>query len=263
MTVRQNDTGDNSAAADAHDDFTSLLEASSLGAPHVRTEAPPLSADVSRRPSHAAGSGLMERLEQLGTATARYVWAAAVMGASHSAELVAAIAALGAEEAAEAAETLRGARVLTESDEPGGGLEFVHPLIATTIYRTIPPALRIAMHFRASEVVYAAGLGATAAARHLLEVPGEGDPEVVARLREAAREHLRAGAPETARRVLCRALQEPPLPEDRAALLHELAGATSLIHPTATVSSLREAPAHTDQVAEAATVTAQVHRTEA
>lgn len=262
MTVRQNDTGDNSAAADAHDDFASLLEASSLGAPHVRTETPPISADVSRRPPHAVGSGLMERLEQLGTATARYVWAAAVMGASHSAELVAAIAALGAEEAAEAAETLLGARVLTES-EPGGGLEFVHPLIATTIYRTIPPALRIAMHIRASEVVYAAGLGATAAARHLLEVPGEGDPEVVARLREAAREHLRAGAPETARRVLCRALQEPPLPEDRAALLHELAGATSLIHPTATVSSLREAPAHTDRVAEAATVSAQVHGTEA
>ncbi|GAA2768854.1 hypothetical protein GCM10010103_78980 [Streptomyces paradoxus] len=223
MTSRQNATGENFAAAEIDDGFASLLEASSLGAPHVQAETPPIPADVSGRPPHAVGSGLMQRLEQLGTATARYAWAAAVLGASHSTELVAAIAVLSKEEAAETAEKLLAARVLTESDEPGSGLEFIHPLIATTIYQTIPPALRIAMHFVASEVVYAAGLGATTAARHLLEVPGEGSREVVARLREAAREHLRAGAPEAARRVLCRALQELPPSEERAGLLHELA----------------------------------------
>ncbi|NEC77819.1 ATP-binding protein, partial [Streptomyces sp. SID7958] len=83
------------------------------------------------------------------------------------------------------------------------------------------------------------------------------------------------GAPEAARRLLTRALQEPPLPEERAALLHELACSTFLIKPTATVAHLREALtepgvepelrasivyrltqalAHTDRMAEAATV---------
>jgi DNA-binding CsgD family transcriptional regulator len=72
-------------------------------------------------------------------------------------------------------------------------------------------------------------------------------------------------------------LQEPPLPKDRAALLHELAGATFLIEPEATVSHLRaalaepgvdpdlrasivyrltQALAHIDRVAEAAEVAA-------
>ncbi|POX47493.1 hypothetical protein C3488_23155, partial [Streptomyces sp. Ru72] len=100
-------------------------------------------------------------------------------------------------------------------------------------------------------------------------------------LREAARDHLRAGAPEAARRVLTRALREPPAEEERAALLHELAGATFLIDPAATVGHLRaalaepviddelrarivyrltQALAHTDQVAQAAAVAAQEAR---
>ncbi len=157
----------------------------------------------------------------------------------------------------------------------------MHPLIATTVYRSIPPALRVGLHNAAAEAVRAAGLGPTAAARHLLEVPCEGRPSAVACLREAAREYLRSGAPEAARRVLSRALQEPPPPQDRAALLHELAGATFLIDPAATVSHLREALAepdvepglrasivyrltqalaHTDQMAQAALVAAEEAR---
>ena len=232
--------------------------------------------------SAVKGPGLIERLRRLGTTTVRFAYAAAVLGAPAPPELAAAIAVVGSEEAAEAAERLRAARFLADSPGPGG-LEFVHPLIATTIYRSIPAHLRVGMHDAAAQAVRAAGLGPTAAARHLLEVPCDGRPEVVECLRKAAREYLRAGAPEAARRVLARALQEPPATEDRAALLHELAGATFLIEPTATVTHLREALAepvgdpglrasivyrltqalaHTDQLAEAATVAAEeAHRT--
>ncbi|MFI5553620.1 AAA family ATPase [Streptomyces sp. NPDC051738] len=221
------------------------------------------------------GPGLIETLHGLGTSTVRFAHAAAVLGPPVSPELAATLAVIGSEDAVEATERLRTARILAEAQGPGGGLEFVHPLIATTIYRSIPSGLRVGLHDRAAEAVRAAGLGPTAAARHLLEVPCEGRPEVVECLREAAREYLRAGAPEAARRVLARALQEPPLPEDRARLLHELAGATFLIEPTATVTHLQEALAepevdpelrasivyrltqalaHTDRLAEAATV---------
>ncbi|MFI6010212.1 ATP-binding protein [Streptomyces sp. NPDC051243] len=231
--------------------------------------------------SAVKGPGLIESLHALGTTTVRFAHAAAVLGPPVSRELAAALAVIGSEEAAEATEKLRAARILADAEGPGAGIEFVHPLIATTIYRSIPSGLRVGLHDRAAEAVRAAGLGPAAAARHLLEVPCEGRPEVVACLREAAREYLRAGAPEAARRVLSRALQEPPEPEDRAALLHELACSTFLIEPTATVSHLQEALAepdveprlrasivyrltqalaHTDRLAEAATVSADEAR---
>ncbi|MCX4903011.1 AAA family ATPase [Streptomyces sp. NBC_00878] len=227
--------------------------------------------------SAVKGPGLLDRLHRLGGTTVRFAWVAAVLGTSISPELAATIAVVGSEEAAEATERLRTARILADAPGHGGGLEFMHPLIATAVYRDIPASLRVGLHNRAAEAVSAAGFGPTAAARHLLEVPCEGRPEAVECLREAAREYLRAGAPEAARRVLTRALQEPPLLEDRAALLHELACSTFLIEPAATVSHLRaalaepgvdpdlrasivyrltQALAHLDRVAEAAAVAA-------
>ncbi|MFF8012220.1 AAA family ATPase [Streptomyces sp. NPDC007929] len=224
------------------------------------------------------GPGLIERLQGLGTTTVRFAYAAAVLGQAISPELAARIAAIGSTAAAEATQRLRAARILADGEGPGGALEFVHPLIATTIYRSIGTGLREGMHNTAAEALRAAGLGHAAAARHLLEVPCEGNSDAVDCLRKAAREALHSGAPEAARRLLNRALQEPPLPEERAALLHELACATFLINPTATVAHLREALAepdidpelrasmvyrltqalaHTDRMAEAATVAAE------
>ncbi|MET9827794.1 AAA family ATPase [Streptomyces sp. NPDC006385] len=224
------------------------------------------------------GPGLIERLERLGPATVRFAHTAAVLGSPFSPQLAATIAVLGDEAATEATQELRAARILAEGHGPGGELEFVHPLIATTIYRSVRPAFRAGLHNAAAVALLDAGYGATAAARHLLEVPCEGSAETVACLREAAREYLRAGATEAARRLLTRALKEPPLPEDRAAVLHELACSTFLIEPTATVRYLRQALAepdvdpdlracvvyrlttalaHTDQLAEAVAVAAE------
>ncbi|MFF7475149.1 AAA family ATPase [Streptomyces sp. NPDC008092] len=227
------------------------------------------------------GPGLIERLERLGTTTVRFAQTAAVLGSPFSPELAAAIAVLGDEAVAEATGKLRAARILADGHGHEGELEFVHPLIATTIYRSIRTGFRTGLHNTAAQAVLAAGYGPTKAARHLLEVPCEDRPETVACLREAAREYLRAGATEAARRLLTRALQEPPLPEDRAAVLHELACATFLIEPTATVRHLRQAlaqphvdpdlrasivyrlttaMAHTDQLAEAVSVAAEEAR---
>ncbi|GGS50474.1 AAA family ATPase [Streptomyces griseoviridis] len=225
--------------------------------------------------SAVKGPGLIDRLHRLGAATVRFAWAVAVLGCPAPPDLAAVLAVVGSEEAATATERLRKARVLAPGSGAGGGLEFVHPLIATAVYRDVPAPLRVGMHNAAAEAVRAAGAGPTAAARHLLEVPCEGSSEAVACLREAAREYLRSGAPEAARRVLVRALQEPPPSGERAALLHEIACATFLIDPEATVTHLREALtepdvdpelrasivfrlaqalAHTDRVAEAAAV---------
>ncbi|WP_039931952.1 ATP-binding protein [Streptomyces viridochromogenes] len=227
------------------------------------------------------GPGLIERLKRLGPSTVRFAWAGAVLGGPFSPEAAAGLAVVGSAEAAEATEKLRACRILTDAEEPVGSLEFVHPLIATTVYRDIPSGLRVGMHDAAAHTAQTVCSDPTTAARHLLEVPCDDRPETVACLRAAAREYLRSGAPEAARRVLTRALREPPPAEDRAALLHELACSTFLIEPTATVNHLREALkrpgiapelrasvvyrltqalAHTDRLTEAATVAADEAR---
>lgn len=183
------------------------------------------------------GSGLVARLERLGTSTVRFAWACAVLGTSISPALAAAVAGIGERESADCADRLRRARVLTGANT----LEFVHPLIATAVYRAIPCGVRVALHGQAAWSAVNAGLGASAAARHLLEVHPDGDTWVVQQLRVAARETVRAGAPDAARRYLARALREPPPWEDRAAVLYELGCASLLTEPATTVNHLRAA----------------------
>ncbi|MFF9399183.1 MULTISPECIES: ATP-binding protein [unclassified Streptomyces] len=185
----------------------------------------------------ARGSGLVARLERLGTNATRFAWAVAVLGTDISQDLAATLAGMSQAEAADCTALLREARIVTGFDP----LEFVHPLIASAIYRSIPPATRTAFHGRAAWAITRAGLGAAAASRHLLEVHPDDDPELVEQLREASRQHLAVGAPEAARRCLERALEEPPHPDIKATLLYELGCATLLTSPATTVQHLRAA----------------------
>ncbi|MER5218388.1 AAA family ATPase [Streptomyces sp. NPDC002838] len=194
----------------------------------------------------ARGGGLVARLEELGIDATRFAWAAAILGTGISVDLVAKLATLGREDAVRCAELLRTARILTAPDPAntqagGGDLEFVHPLIATAVYESIPPALCTAMHGIAAQVVTDSGLGAAAAARHLLQVHPDDDEELVEQLREAAREHVAVGAPDAARRCLERALLEPPAPEVHARVLYELGCATLLTAPATTIDHLQTA----------------------
>ncbi|MEW1924847.1 AAA family ATPase [Streptomyces sp. NPDC088360] len=186
----------------------------------------------------ARGRGLVARLEGLGTDVTRFAWAAGILGTNIPLDLAASLAGMTREAAERCAERLRTARILLGADE---GLEFVHPLIASTVYRSIPPATRTAMHGQAAWAVTLSGRGAAAASRHLLEVHPDDDPELVKQLREAAAEHLAVGAPDAARRCLERALREPPLPETHARVLYELGCATLLTSPATTIGHLREA----------------------
>ncbi|MYW10663.1 AAA family ATPase [Streptomyces sp. SID2563] len=185
----------------------------------------------------ARGSGLVARLERLGTNANRFAWAAAVLGTDISQDVAASLAGMSSAEAADCTARLREARIVTGFDP----LEFVHPLIASAVYRSIPPATRTAMHGRAAWAITNAGLGPAAASRHLLEVHPDDDQELVAQLRAAANQHLAVGAPEAARRCLERALEEPPRHDVRATLLYELGCATLLSSPATTVQHLRAA----------------------
>ncbi|MFD4563151.1 ATP-binding protein [Streptomyces sp. NPDC058467] len=194
----------------------------------------------------ARGRGLVARLEGLGIDATRFAWAAAILGTGISLDLAAQLAGMQEDEAQRCAELLGAARILTATQMTNGQvvdgeLEFVHPLIATAVYRSIPDALRTAMHGQAAWAVTESGRGAAAASRHLLEVHPDDDPELVEQMREAAREHLAVGAPDAARRCLERALAEPPLPDVHAHVLYELGCATLLTAPSKTIGHLRAA----------------------
>ncbi|MFV2120143.1 ATP-binding protein, partial [Streptomyces sp. Act-28] len=193
--------------------------------------------------SAVKGSGLVERLEQLGPSAVRLAWAAAVVGNGVPTGVVGAVAALGDAQLDDAVARLETARILTTLPnlKRERVVEFSHPLIATAVYRSIPHGVRVGMHGVAAQALVDEGHGATAAARHMLEMHPEGDPWVVRQLRRAARDSFSAGAPEAARRYLARALREPPDVEDRAQVLFELGSANLPHEPATAVNQLRAA----------------------
>ncbi|MFF2041925.1 ATP-binding protein [Kitasatospora sp. NPDC058170] len=185
----------------------------------------------------ARGMTLRHWLGKLGPTTLRFAWAASMLGTDIRPELAAVICAQGPDTAAQSIRELRGHGVLTSTS--AGRLEFLHPLIATSVYQSLPPAIRTGMHGVAAVETENAGLGLLTASRHLLETLPEGDGAIVGKLRRAAREHLAIGAPEAAQRCLRRAISEPPADEDRAAVLYELGCSALLTDPATTVNQLR------------------------
>ncbi|GAA1268403.1 AAA family ATPase [Kitasatospora nipponensis] len=176
-------------------------------------------------------------LQKLGVNTLNLAHAAAMLGTQISPRVAARIAGMAPGAAEEAISELRRHQVLTGPAD--GPLEFVHPLIATSLYRSIRPGMRTAMHGKAAVELENAGRPLVESSRHLLETHGENDPQVVAKLRQAAREHLAVGAPAAAVRCLERALNEPPEDEDRAQVIYELGCSTLLTDPVSTVNQLR------------------------
>ncbi|MEU7303299.1 AAA family ATPase [Streptomyces sp. NPDC007206] len=195
----------------------------------------------------ARGGGLVDRIKQLGLEATQFAWAAAILGTGITVDTVARLATMDEPVARHCADLLCTARILTAPDPAAGGereegeLEFVHPLIASAVYDSIPSGVCTAMHGVAAQLITELGRGAAQAARHLLKVHPDGDEELVEQLREAAREHLAVGAPDAARTCLERALREPPLPEVQPHVLYELGCATLLTAPAVTVEHLRHA----------------------
>ncbi|MEZ0091408.1 AAA family ATPase [Streptacidiphilus sp. EB129] len=238
----------------------------------------------------AAGRGpaIARRLEKYGPDTYRFAYALAVLDNAIDPDIAARVAVITPSAAATAIQWLREERLIKDETLPDGriGLGFVHPTIATAIYQSMLfPNIRTAMHGKAAAEVIDNGGSMAAASRHLMELYPDDDQLVVRQLRQAAREHLAVGAPDTARRCLERALQEPPADEDRAEVLFELGCSALLTDLQATINHLRaameaspglstelreqatlrlgQALGHSNQMAEAAEVTAvELARTE-
>ncbi|MCZ9345766.1 hypothetical protein NGM37_49340, partial [Streptomyces sp. TRM76130] len=73
-------------------------------------------------------------------------WAAAVLGTGITVSLCAALTTMSRDEAVRCAGLLRDARILVPPGPGDEALEFRHPMIAATVYASIPDGLRRAMH---------------------------------------------------------------------------------------------------------------------
>ena len=118
---------------------------------------------------------------------------------------------------------------------------FAHPLVRAAIVAEIPAVDRARLHRDAARVLVSAGAEPERPAAHLLEVDPAGEPWVVDTLTAAADATAARGAPETAARLLRRALAEPAAPERRCALLMFAGGAEAQAGDLRAIEHLREA----------------------
>ena len=174
---------------------------------------------------------------RIGPEDGRLTRALAVLGGPAPLRQAAALAGLDLAAAAKLADRLRAAEVLA----PGSVLEFAHPIVRTAVYEAIPPGERALAHAEAAVLLERDGADVERLALHLLRSEPGGDPRVAGRLRAAATAASGRGAPGAAADYLRRALDEPPDPADRPAILLELGLALARERSPAAVPALREA----------------------
>jgi DNA-binding CsgD family transcriptional regulator len=182
---------------------------------------PPDAAAVTRLadlPPGALADTILLRLGRLPAASNALARAVAVLGTDVVPRHAYALAGIDRPTGDAAADALHAAGILRS----GHPLEFVHPLVRAAVLGSIPPAHRASLHRAAAERLRAENADPQRIAPHLLATDPHADPDAVATLRLAASGAAARGAPDVAVRLLRRALDEPPGPDVRPAVLAEL-----------------------------------------
>ena len=193
--------------------------------------------DIDGVAAEGISAGVMARIAPLGPAARALAEATAVLGTRAEPRHAAALARLEPDQAEHVADGLRRAGILA----PGRVLEFVHPLIRTSIYDAIPVGERGSAHAVAAELLAAEEADPGAIAAHLLHAPRHGEADAVARLQAAAAASLAQGAPDRAVDYLQHAIEEPPAPDLRPMVLFELGTAEANANDPAAAGTLDRA----------------------
>ena len=180
---------------------------------------------------------VLRRVNQLGEGAGRLTRALAVLGGPAPVRHAAALAGQDLPDAARLADGLRAADVLA----PGPVLEFAHPIVRAAVYESIPVGERALAHAQAARLLEHDRADPERIALHLLRSEPGDSAQVVALLRAAARAASGHGAPGPAASYLRRALDEPPDPAARPALLLELGLALAAERSPAAPAALKEA----------------------
>ena len=136
-----------------------------------------------------------------------------------------------------AADTLARVGVL----EDARPLRFVHAIVRDAVAARLSAGVRETLHARAAELLVARHADHDAVAVHLMATRPRGRPWVVDQLVSSARRALEQGAPETAVVRLRRALDEPPLADQEAAIVLDLARAENKLGRRESIEHFRRA----------------------
>jgi DNA-binding CsgD family transcriptional regulator len=160
-------------------------------------------------------AAVLVRLRRVGEGAPELARAVAVLGDDAELRHAATLAELPSERAVQLADSLMGAGLLRRAP----CLSFMHPVVRLAIYADLPEFERAEAHRRAAGMLMAEGAPVERLAPHLLAGRPDGDPRAVEVLLEAGERALAGGAPDSAMRLLRRALEEPPTRERRADVL--------------------------------------------
>ncbi|MDA0172162.1 AAA family ATPase [Solirubrobacter taibaiensis] len=201
------------------------------------------------------GASVRRRLARLDASARGLAEAVAVLGSGADLPLAAALAGLEEHAAAQSAAALVTAEVLADTQH----LRFRHPLLRTVVEAAIPAPERVNRHARAAELLAARQAPSGRIAAHLLAAGGgRGDPRSSDHLRAAAHDARAQGVAGHAATLLRRALEEPPPPELRPAVLRELGEAELTAFDERAAEHLRAALAATQAPAARAEIAPQL-----
>jgi len=177
---------------------------------------------------------VLDRLRRLSPETIRVAEQVAVLGTHAEVRHVRALSMLAEHQVLVATDELAAAGLL----RPGQPLEFVHPVVRSSVYESVAAGRRAGDHGRAARLLGEERAAPARVAMHLLKAPAAGDPWAVEMLREAASAEIR---PETRATYLRRAVVEPAPASVQAELLIELGRAESLTFDPRALDHLKEA----------------------
>jgi DNA-binding CsgD family transcriptional regulator len=169
----------------------------------------------------AIGRRVLARARALDPEALGLAQALATLGDGCELRHAAGIAGVTMAEAMRLAAALVRADVLAADDPP----RFIHPVVRDAVEASLAGDQRDAAHRSAARLLHGDGSPPGRVAAHLVGVRPSGDRWVLARLREAARAAMDAGAPRAAAGLLERALAEPPPGAERVDVLREAARA--------------------------------------
>ena len=150
------------------------------------------SALIDRTGPETVTRSAVARLARLGDVAVSAAQGVAVLGARASLERIGSLLAIPEAQLPAALDALAAARILRAD----GRLEYVHPVIRTSVYEDIPPFVRSRLHARAAAMIEAAGGEPEEVASHILRAgPREDRGETEILMRAAAQ----AGAPRRSR----------------------------------------------------------------
>ena len=184
----------------------------------------------------SVGRSVAARLRALGPDASSLARALAILDHDAPLSLAAELAGIDLDVAVPASDALVRAGLLAAEMPP----RFAHPLLRGAVDAELAPAERARLHQRAASLLRQRGEPAERVAAHLIHTDPGADAEVARVLADAGRGAQRRGEPQTAERLLRRALEEAPATSERAEMLVDLGTAEAALGIAGAREHMRE-----------------------